>query len=240
MGQMGALQKVLSGFLIFAALTGGCCAVEIEEPGEKDTAWFLQDGIKLLTQGNADGAIPYFERVAEVYETRHADENTRFFAARTQQETLAYLLKAAGEQRNAQVVSPSWAYAYFYKAYALVEKGEIGTAKSLLEQAIALSPYNAQFLSELAYLYQREKNWDQALSLFQQAETAARSFSPPDLQDKELSRAWRGQAYVHIEQNRLEEAEKLYRQCLELDKNDTKALGELRYIEKMRAGQNKP
>ncbi|MGL5632920.1 MAG: tetratricopeptide repeat protein, partial [Azovibrio sp.] len=101
-----------------------------------------------------------------------------------------------------------------------------------------LSPYNSQFLSELAYIYQIEKNWPQALTLFQQAETAAQSFSPPDLYDIELAGAWRGQAYVYIEQNRLEEAEKLYRQCLKLNKNDAKALHELGYIEKLRAQQN--
>lgn len=235
---MGTLRTILSVFLVFATFTGWCGAVETKEPSEKDTAWLFQDGIKLLTEGNADKAIPYFERVAEVYETRHADETTRFFAARTQQETLAYLLKAASDNNNAQVVSPVWAYAYFYKAYALIEKGNIGAAKPLLEQAIALSPYNAQFLSELAHIYQMEKNWPQALTLFEQAETAAQNFSPPDLHDNELTRAWRGQAYVYIEQNRFEAAEKLYRQCLELNKNDTTALNELRYIEQMRARQN--
>lgn len=233
-GQMGTLRTILSVFLIFTALTGWCGAAETKEVNEKDMAGFLQEGIKLLNTRNADGAIPYFDRVIGAYETRYAD-NTRFFAARNQQETLAYLLKAATDKKNAQVVSPAWAYAYYYKAYALLEKSDIAAAKSFLEQAVALSPYNSQFLSELAYIYQIEKNWPQALTLFQQAETAAQSFSPPDLHNNELARAWRGQAYVYIEQGRLEEAQKLYHQCLELDKNDATALHELGYIEKLRA-----
>lgn len=43
--------------------------------------------------------------------------------------------------------------------------------------------------------------------------------------------------YALVELKRLDEAEKMYRQCLELDKNDSKASNELRYIQNLKAKQ---
>ena len=108
-------------------------------------------------------------------------------------------------------------------------------ATESLEHALALSPRNSKFLSERVNIYQREKNWSMALQTFQLAETAAKEFAPPDTKNMELSLAWRGIAYVLVEQNRLDEAEKMYQQCLELDKNDPRAMNELRYIRSLKA-----
>jgi tetratricopeptide (TPR) repeat protein len=105
----------------------------------------------------------------------------------------------------------------------------------MLERALALSPRNSQFLSELASIYQGEKNWTTALQTYQLAEAAAREFSPPQVKDAELSRAWRGIGFVLVEQNRLDAAEKMYRQCLELNKNDSIALKELSYVLNLKA-----
>ncbi|MDR0233227.1 MAG: tetratricopeptide repeat protein, partial [Zoogloeaceae bacterium] len=78
----------------------------------------------------------------------------------------------------------------------------------------------SQFLSELGHIYQLEKNWPMAQHAFQRAEAAAKSFSPPDAANMGLSRAWRGLGYAYVELGQLDEAEKMYKQCLELDKND--------------------
>lgn len=73
-----------------------------------------------------------------------------------------------------------------------------------------------------------------ALQTFQRAESAAREFSPPDSKNIELSRAWRGLGYVYVELGQIDEAEKMYKQCLDLDKNDQRALNELRYIQNLK------
>lgn len=148
-----------------------------------------------------------------------------------------YLAEAAKEQKNTTVLSANWAYAYFLKAYALQELGRLPEAKVLLERAISLSPRNAQFLSELGSIFQREKNWPKALQTYKTAESSAREFSPPNTKDVELAAAWRGIAYILVEQNQLDDAEKLYRQCLELNKNDAKASNELRYVLGLKAKQ---
>jgi len=37
-----------------------------------------------------------------------------------------------------------------------------------------------------------------------------------------------------VEQNRLDDAERMYRKCLEIDKNDQRALGEILHVRTLR------
>ncbi|MGI0026038.1 MAG: tetratricopeptide repeat protein, partial [Nitrososphaera sp.] len=198
-------------------------------------AQLLNDGLRALAAGKPKEAIELFEKVAASYEEKYRNTKTRILCARSPQESLIYLLEAAKDNMDAKVISPTWADAYFYKAYSLLELGKIHQAKSALERALALSPRNSQYLSEQGHIYQREKNWPMAIQTFQAAETAAREFSPPPAKENELCRAWKGLGYVFVEQSRLDEAEKMYRQCLELNKDDTNAAKELRYIQGLKA-----
>ncbi|MCL2590853.1 MAG: tetratricopeptide repeat protein [Betaproteobacteria bacterium] len=202
---------------------------------DKINAQILNDGTNLLKAKKPKEAIEYFEKIITNYEEKFRNDKTVIFSARSQAETLMYLTEAAVEKKDAMVVSTNWAYAYFMKAYALVELGKVSESKLALERALALSPWNSQFLSELGHIYQREKNWPIALQTFQRAEKAAKEFSPPESKNAELSRAWRGLGYAYVELGQLGEAEKMYRQCLELDKNDQRALNELRYVQNLRA-----
>ncbi len=189
----------------------------------------LQEGVRLVSSGNPEEAIPYFDKAAAGYEARHRDGKAKIYCARTSTESLAYMVRAAAAKTEAVVYSADWAYAYYVKAYALVDLGQIPEAKRQLERALELSPENSQFLSELGHLYQAERDWTKALEMFRAAEAAA-SLSPADAKNQELARAWRGVAYVLVEQGKLDEAEKIYRQCLDLDKDDQKAQSELRYV----------
>lgn len=202
-------------------------------PSEKDkiAAQLISDGIRLAQSKKPEQAIPNFDKAAASFEQRFKGDGTKFFSARTQAESVFYLLGL----ENARVVSANWAYAYYLKAYALIDLGRLSEAKSSLERALDLSPRNSQFLSELASIYQREKNWAVALQTFQLAEGAAKEFSPPDLRNAELSRAWRGMGYVYAMQGRLDEAEKVYLQCLGLDGKDARAMNELRVVRELKA-----
>ena len=151
-----------------------------------------------------------------------------------------YLAEAANAKTSAKVVSSNWAYAYYLKAYALIELNRASEAKTILQRAIDMAPHNAQFHAEMGNLYQREKNWPQALASFDAAARDAREFSPPQIKNNEIGRAWRGTAYVYVEQNRLDEAEALYRKCLELDPKDGRAAAELRYVQAQRAKAGNP
>jgi tetratricopeptide (TPR) repeat protein len=197
----------------------------------------LQSGAELAHSGKPNEAIEIFDKISTSYEEKYRDSKFKILCARWLTESLFYLLDAAADNRETRVVSANWAYAYYLKAYSLLELGRITEAKALLERALALSPRNSQFLSELGSIYQLEKNWSMALQTFKLAESAAREFSPPNDKELELSRAMRGIAYVLVEQNQLDDAEKIYRQCIELNQNDTKALNELRYVLSLKAKQ---
>ncbi|MHA7682610.1 tetratricopeptide repeat protein [Cupriavidus sp. PET2-C1] len=231
-------MKLVRALLTTVALllSISCLAQEASTPSALDAeaARLLLEGSRLTKTGKLAEAIEDFDKVSAMYESAFRGSKARLFSARFQPEALLYLLEAANAKTPARVVSGNWAYAYYMKGYVLVELGRLADAKVSLQQAIDLAPHNSQFISELAGVYQREKDWSLAMKTFQAAEMQAREFSPPELKNAELSRAWRGQGYVYVEQHQFDEAEALYHKCLELDASDTKAANELRFIQAQR------
>lgn len=201
---------------------------------DKALVQLLNEGANLARAGKPDEAIRYFDKVISGYEEIYSDEKAKLYSARTSQEALSYMLDALVAKTDAKTVTPNWANAYYLKGWALIELRRLTEAKQALRQAIALSPSNAMYLSELGHVYQMEKNWPEALKAFQYAETAAMQFSLPEQKNGLLARAWRGQGYVYVEQGKFDEAEKMYLRCLELDSSDSAALNELRFIEAQR------
>lgn len=204
----------------------------------------LLAGAQLLQLRQPGRAITeHFDKIIAAYELRYKDEKSRLYTGRTWVEKLLYLLQAANAKeepkRGAIIVSQAWSDAWYLKAYALVELRRPAEARSALEAALALAPRNSQYLGELGTVYLGQRDWPQALKMFEQAESAAREFSPPEVKNKELSRAWRGIAYVYVEQGRWDDAEKTYLQCLELDSNDRRAQAELNYVRTQRPTQQR-
>jgi hypothetical protein len=65
----------------------------------------------------------------------------KFYSARNPAETLFYTLDAANSNKgSATVVSGNWSYAYYLKAYALLDLGRVSEAKVQLQRAVTLSP----------------------------------------------------------------------------------------------------
>jgi len=196
-------------------------------------------GLSYIQLKQPAAAIPHFDNVIASFESKFNDPATAYFSARTQKESINYMMNAArltsGQKKKAEVLSSEWAYSYFYKSYALTELGRFSESLDNLKKAIDLSPQNSQFISELAYLYQTQKNWTTALGLFNLSASAAMDYSPSETRDAELTKAVRGVGYVDVELGRLDEAESMYRNCLEIDPNDTKASEELRYISGLKA-----
>jgi tetratricopeptide (TPR) repeat protein len=201
------------------------------DPEEKQQIAFLTRGISLLQQKHpAEAIADVFDKMIAAYDRRYATETRKVYTARTPEESLFYLLKAAGDKQNAVVVSWIWSEPHYYKGYALIELGRLAEARASLEHALSMAPMHARYLEEIGELSVRERNWPAAIEKFKTAEEAARTTSPPNLKNAELARAWRGIGYVLVEQGNLDEAEKMYRQCLELDANDRRAAAELKYV----------
>ncbi len=236
---MTLLRIILAG--LFLLIAASVCAQESTSSSDEESTLtvLLEEGSRLAATGKPGEAISYFDRVVAAYEQKFQGSKAKMLCPRWSVESLMYLLEAANTHTETQIVSVNWANAYYLKAYSFIDLGQISEAKSLLQKAIELAPLNSRFLSELGMVYQREKDWPMALQAFRSAEAAARKYSPPAVKDAELSHAWRGIGYVLVEQNQLDEAEKMYRQCLDMDKNDTKAQNELGYIQELRAKQGK-
>jgi tetratricopeptide (TPR) repeat protein len=197
----------------------------------------LNKALTLLDARDIDGAIVILDGVIQSFEDKYASEERRIYSARSLTETMVYMgmASAAKEPREAVVIGPEWTTAYHMKAYALIEKRDVSGARAALEKARALSPHNSLVISELAYTYQLTKDWARMLALYINAEHAA-DFSPETEQAAERSRALRGQGFGLIELNRLDEADAIFRKCLELDPDDNRAKNELDYISKLRRG----
>jgi len=180
-------------------------------------------------------AIALAEQVISAEEAAHRGDPRRFYSAGSQTEAVAYGGLGAKDGKDTVVLGPEWGQALFIKGYSLIDLGKPDEARKFLERAVELSPFNAQFLGELGEWHKSHHNWPVSYDLFKRAEAVANMMPGEEMQKFFLRRALRGQGYVLIEQNKLDEAEALFRRCLEIDPNDAGAKNELQYIAQQRA-----
>lgn len=188
----------------------------------------------LIAGGKPSEAIEVLDRIIADQEKAHRGETRQVFCARTPAELILYGGMGAQGGKGAVVLGPDWSMAVFLKGFALIDLQRPDEAKPFFDKAIAMSPMNAQFLGELGEWHKTRREWTQAYQLFERARGAAR-LSPDDMKNHDERRAMRGMGFVLIEQGKLDEAEALFRKCLEMDPNDAGAKTELQYIEEQRA-----
>lgn len=174
-------------------------------------------------------AIALLDPLIAAQERRRASDKRRAYCARSSPESLFYLFGAAKEKNGAVVLPQSSCYSLFLKGFALIDLNRPDEAKAWLERAVAMGPSNSHFLGELGEWYKTRHDLDQAWTYFKRASDAA-DISPPDRKTFDRTRALRGMGWVLIERGKLDEAERLYRQCLELNPDDSHAKTELEYI----------
>jgi tetratricopeptide (TPR) repeat protein len=211
-------------------------ALPADETGQRDK---LQQAQRLIADGKSSEAIALIEQVLSYYAAKYPEGKTRWYVARNMKESFYYMAEAttqadpASGKSSASSLMVAWADAYFLKGYALNELGRPADAKIALERAVYLSPQNATYLIELAEAYKLERNWNECYRLYQAAETAA-EFSPTEQKLADRSQAKRGQAFVFVEQGKLDRAQALLEECLKLNANDARAKEELDYIAELR------
>jgi len=225
-----------------AAQTTAHDPVSADEAAQRDK---LQRAQQLIADGKSADAIALIDQVLAYYAGKYPDGRTRWYVARTMTESLYYMAEATLESKqtpgkgNASSLIVAWADAYFLKGYALNELARPADAKLALEHAVHLSPENATYLLELAEANKLERNWDECYRLYQDAEAAA-EFSPQEYKLSDRLQAKRGQAFVFVEQGKLDQAEKLLRECLKLNANDARAKEDLKYIAELREQKKRP
>jgi len=193
----------------------------------------IERAVILIHQKKAAEAIPLLDQAIAILEKAHAGEKRQIYSARSPAETLMYMLEAAAAKKEALAVGPEWSLALFLKGFALVDLGSMEAAGPLFERAVALSPANSQYLAELGEWHKNRREWDQAYARFKKAEEVA-GLVAEHRRKPERSRALRGMGFVLIEQGKLDEAEKMFRECLKIDPNDDGAKGELEFIRQQR------
>lgn len=169
--------------------------------------------------------------VIAYYENQYSNEPRRVYCARTPAEAQAYIAEANSAKHEAVILGPQYSEAHCLKYYVLRALKQPAESRSNLIKALELSPLNADFLNESAYLYQREKNWEESRKEFVRAADCARKYSSEEVRLSELSRALRGQGYCLVELGELDEAEAIYLECLKVDPNDQIAMEELEYTQ---------
>lgn len=216
----------------------------------EDTAWEetqnqrLARGDALLKEKQPEAAMrEAFDPIIQAYQARYASDDTLYYCARTTPETLIYMLGVAadndrgegkGKGKNAVTLGPTWAYAYFGKAYALIDLNRFDEAATEIDRALELSPHNPQFLSERGYLYRASRQWDKMLESYRSAFSTAEYASPDSLKESDQARALRGEGFALIELGDLKEAERSFKQSLKLEPKNELALSELDYIKQLR------
>lgn len=229
-------KPIISGLFALLLMTDGMAAIESDDQIHKQR---LDEAHLLLIEGKPGEAITnIIDPMIAHYEGIYSNESRKIYCARTPSEESAYLSESRPEKQEAIVLGPQYSRAYYIKAYALFELERPAEARANLDKALKLSPLNANYLNESAFLRQREKNWEDSRKQFMRAAECARDYSPEPDQASELSRALRGQGYALIEQGQLDEAEAIYRECLKIDPNDKIAMDELEYTQDQKIFQS--
>jgi tetratricopeptide (TPR) repeat protein len=228
--------RLVGGILFFllCAIPGQRAASPPPDPDKDPQMLDLFKEAKILIEAKKpQSAIEKYEKVIASFKAHYANTKSKIYCARGTTESAAYLVMAAAAMAKGEFDKDK-KDAYFMKAYVLQDLGRIAEAKSAVQLALELSPWNSRYLSELGSIYVLEKNWTKAKEVFEKAEDNA-PLSPDDSKAEELGRARRGLGYVFVELGQLVEAEKKYQQCLAADPKDTKAAQELEYVRGLRA-----
>lgn len=212
-------------FILLASLIAAAPAAARAKP--IDEAW------RLISDKKPGEAIVALDRVIAKEAKRHKRDRRQIYCAHSPEETVMYVGMGAVGKRDTVVLDPTWCTAIFLKAFALIDLNRSDEAKPLFDRAVAMAPMNSQFLSELAEWHKSRRQWGTAFSLFERASAAA-ELSRKEVRTGHKGRALRGMGFVLIEQGKLDEAELLFHQALELDPNDAGARRELQYIEEQR------
>jgi tetratricopeptide (TPR) repeat protein len=235
------------GFVLLALGWGAACyaqaapATTAVSPVDNEAqAQLLQQATAQIKAGmNADAINGPLAQIIHTYETAYAHSKKQVYCAQTLEEAFYYSGIAASAHRDSVVLGkPDWAMAYYLRGYAYGSMGDLVHAEESLKQALALSPSNSQFLSELGNVYEHEKNWPSALDTFQRADGAA-EFARPEQKITLRCHALRGQGYVLVELHKLDEAAQKYNDCLGISPGDRRSIDELGYVRALQAKAGK-
>ncbi len=198
----------------------------------------LTDAAQLLRSGHAQEAITNdLDSVIAEFEAKYANSGKRMYCSHSEAETRAYLGWALRDRQPSSVIDSAWADAYYMRGFAYLSLGDNARAQASYQGSLKLSPLNAHYIVELGHAVQRQKDWPQAMHLYQSALENAPLYSPPGARDFDMITALQGIGYVDVELGKLDDAEAAYRRSLEIDPHNAGSLNELAYVQGLRSKQ---
>lgn len=185
-------------------------------------------GMEAIGSKNPQQAIALMQPILDGFEKRYGGEKRQIYCAITKQQAIAYMGAAAKEKRDAVSIEPAWCRAQYIRAFALVDLDRLDEAQQAYQRLVGYAPQNSRYLSELGYVFQKKKQWQQSLDIYRRSEVSADL--SPDGTDNERCVALHGIGYDLIELGKYDEAEVAYRKCLAINPDDDKSQQELKYI----------
>ncbi|MEO5688350.1 MAG: tetratricopeptide repeat protein [Burkholderiaceae bacterium] len=197
----------------------------------------LDQAVTLIASHRAQDALDLLDPLVTTLEARYKDRPEKLYCSHGTAETLFYMVSASVDDKGAVALDYPFCDAYFMRGFAEIDLGRHAKAEADYAHALALAPNYPHYLSEMAELYSMHHDWAGALKYYTRAREDAPVYSPEGKANFELGRALRGIGYVDVELGNLDEAEAMYRRCLEIDPKDQKARGELGYVLNLKARQ---
>ena len=181
---------------------------------------------------NPGKAVELMRPLLAGFEKQYAGEKRDIFCAVTPEQSSRYLADAAKTNRPAVAIASDWCRAQYVTGYALIDLDRLPEAQTAFERLVRYAPQNSRYLNELAYIFMKQKKWQQSLETYRRAEAAADL--SPDRAREERCLALKGVGYDLVELGDFNAAEAAYRKCLNINPDDEDSLRELRYIEEQR------
>ncbi|MEP6505962.1 MAG: hypothetical protein ABJD97_21690 [Betaproteobacteria bacterium] len=156
----------------------------------------------LIRAGQPQAAIArHLDALIAEGEARYDDAGRTYYCAHTDAERLAYAAVGAvtSSNRYINLLDGAWADAIFLRGFAEVDLGDLPAARRDYARALALSPRNPHYLSEMGELHSTMHDWQGALAFYGQARDDALAMAVPGDGTFELARALRGIGYVDVE-----------------------------------------
>ena len=216
--------------LLAATPAAAAQSAVVAAPSAEDSAQGRVDrAADLIGAGKPAEAVALLDALIAEQEKQRASDTREVYCARSMAETMVYTGDAARRKKAAIVLPEAACYSIFLKGFALIDLNRSDEARAWLERAVAMAPSNAHFLGELGEWYKIRKDWPKSRDLFRRA-VAASELSPDNRKIFDKTRGLRGLGYILIEEGKFDEAEKLYRQCLDLNPDDDRSKKQLDYI----------
>lgn len=207
-------------------------AAEAAKPDAREAKF--QEAMQAISAGNPSGAIALLDPLLADFDREYPATGRHVFCGSDVANVLIGLVGAAASGKDSIALSSTWCYALWAKGYALVELGRLDDAVAPLTRAAQMMPDNAQFHTELGYVHQTLKHWEQSKAAYTAAAAAGERIADKEQRNLALRRAWFGIGFNEIELGQYDAAEKHMKQALKFAPGDEKILNELEFIRQQR------